>query len=309
MITYWKNGTGLHEINSPEKNCWIKVVGPNQSEIDLLTDKYLVPLDIISDILDVDERSRMETDDEWLALILRIPVYSKENGIPYYTIPFGIILLNDYVVTISLSGTELISEITTPARNKKVDFENKINFILHLFLFSAKIYLRFLKQINTETTAIEKDLALSTRNKELQKLLMMEKCLVYFITSLKSNELLLAKLRNSKFFKVNEFNEDLLEDVIIENKQAVEMANIYSDIQSGMMDAFASVISNNMNVVMKQLTSITIILMIPTLIASFYGMNIPNYLERSKYGFGQVIILSIMLSAFGLFFFRKKRWF
>jgi magnesium transporter len=137
----------------------------------------------------------------------------------------------------------------------------------------------------------------------------MEKCLVYFITSLKSNELLLAKLRNSKFFKVNEFDEDLLEDVIIENKQAVEMANIYSDIQSGMMDAFASVISNNLNVVMKQLTSITIILMIPTLIASFYGMNIPNYLERSRYGFGLVIILSVMLSGIGLFFFRKKRWF
>lgn len=309
MITYWKNGTGLHEINSPEKNCWINVVNPNQSEIDLLTGQYLVPTDIISDILDVDERSRMETDDEWLALILRIPVYSKGNGIPYYTIPFGIILLNDYVVTISLSGVELLSEITTPARNKKVDFENKINFILHLFLFSAKIYLRYLKQINTETTAIEKDLALSTRNKELQKLLMMEKCLVYFITSLKSNELLLAKLRNSKFFRVNEFNEDLLEDVIIENKQAVEMANIYSDIQSGMMDAFASVISNNMNVVIKQLTSITIILMIPTLIASFYGMNIPNYLEHSKYGFGMVIILSIVLSGIGLFFFRKKRWF
>jgi magnesium transporter len=309
MITYWKNGTGLHEINSPEKNCWINVVNPNQTEIDILTGKYLVPLDIISDILDVDERSRMEIDDEWLALILRIPVYRKENGIPYYTIPFGIILLNDYVVTICLSGAELLSEITTPARNKKVDFENKINFILHLFLFSAKIYLRYLKQINTETTSIEKDLAQSTRNKELQKLLIMEKCLVYFITSLKSNELLLAKLRNSKFFKVNEFDEDLLEDVIIENKQAVEMANIYSDIQSGMMDAFASVISNNLNVVMKQLTSITIILMIPTLIASFYGMNIPNYLERSRYGFGLVIILSVMLSGIGLFFFRKKRWF
>ena len=309
MITYWKNGTGLHEINSPEKNCWINVVNPNQSEVDILTKQYHVPSDIISDILDVDERSRMETDDEWLVLILRIPVYSKGNGVPYYTIPFGIILLNDFIVTICLSGAEVLSEITTPARYKKVDFENKINFILHIFLSSAKIYLRYLKQINTETTAIEKDLEQSTRNKELQKLLKMEKCLVFFITSLKSNELLLAKLRNSKLFRVNEFNDDLLDDVIIENKQAVEMANIYSDIQSGMMDAFASVISNNLNVVTKQLTSITIILMIPTLIASFYGMNIPNYFERSRYGFGFIIIVSVLLSGIGLFFFRKKKWF
>ncbi|OFY62201.1 MAG: magnesium transporter [Bacteroidetes bacterium RBG_13_42_15] len=309
MITYWKNGTGLHEISSPEKNCWINVVNPSQSEIEILTGKWLLPIDIISDILDVDERSRMEIDNEWLALILRIPVYNKDNGIPYDTIPFGIILLNDYVVTICISGAEMLSEITTPARNKKVDFENKINFILHIFLFSAKIYLRYLKQINTETTAVEKELVQSTRNKELQKLLRMEKCLVHFITSLKSNELLLSQLRNSKFFKVNEFNEDLLEDVIIENKQAVEMANIYSDIQSSMMDAFASVISNNMNVVIKQLTSITILLMIPTLIASFYGMNIPNYLESSKHGFALVVILSIMLSGIGLFFFWKKRWF
>ncbi len=309
MITYWKNGTGLHEINEPEKNCWINVINPDPSEIEQLTGKYQVPADIISDILDVDERSRMEIDDEWLVIIVRIPIYNRGNGLPYYTVPFGIILLNDYLVTLCISTNEVLPDITQPVRNKKVDFENKINFILHLFLSSAKIYLKYLKQINLETNSIEKDLEQSTRNKELQKLLRMEKCLVYFITSLKSNELLLAKLRNSKFFKVNEFNEDLLEDVIIENKQAVEMANIFSDIQSGMMDAFASVISNNMNVVMKQLTSITIILMIPTLIASFYGMNIPNYLEKSKYGFGLVIVLSVLLSVVGLFFFRKKRWF
>ena len=309
MITYWKNGTGLHEINAPEKNCWINVINPDQSEIDLLTGKYKVPIDIISDILDVDERSRMEIDEEWLVIIIRVPIYNRGNGLPYYTVPFGIILLNDYLVTLCISTNEVLLEITQPIRNKRIDFENKINFILHLFLSSAKVYLRYLKQINLETNSIERDLEQSTRNKELQKLLRMEKCLVYFITSLKSNELLMAKLRNSKFFKINEYNEDLLEDVIIENKQAVEMANIYSDIQSGMMDAFASVISNNLNVVMKQLTSITIILMIPTLIASFYGMNIPNYFEKSKYGFGLVIILSVLLSVIGLFFFRKKRWF
>ena len=309
MITYWKNGTDLHEINSPEKNCWINSINPTQEEIDILTGTYHVPFEIISDILDMDERSRMEIDEEWIALIMRIPIYNKGNGIPYYTIPFGLILLNDYLVSVCLSHNEILNEITQPVRNRKTDFENKINFILQIFLSSAKVYLKYLKQINVETTIIEKDLEQSTRNKELQKLLRMEKCLVYFITSLKSNELLLSKLRNSKFFNIKESNEDLLEDVIIENKQAIEMANIYSDILSGMMDAFASVISNNMNVVMKQLTSITILLMIPTLIASFYGMNIPNYFESSKWGFGIVIVLSVVLSGMGLFFFRKKRWF
>ncbi|MBN2612122.1 MAG: magnesium transporter CorA family protein [Bacteroidales bacterium] len=309
MITFWKNGTGLHEISTPEKNCWINVVNPNQAEIQQLTEKFLVPPDIVSDILDIDERSRMEIDEEWLVIIIRIPVFDRGNGLPYYTVPFGIILINSYLITLCCIQNEVLSEITQPVRNKKIDFENKINFILSLFLSSSKTYLKYLKQINAETNAIEKDLEKSTRNKELQKLLKMEKCLVYFITSLKSNELLLAKLRNSKFFNVNSYNDDLLEDVVIENKQAIEMANIFSDIQSGMMDAFASVISNNLNVVMKQLTSITIILMIPTLIASFYGMNVPNFLEKSHMGFGLVIFISVALSALGLFFFKRKKWF
>lgn len=309
MITYWKNGISLQSINLPEKNYWLNVVNPSPEEVDQLTTKYKVPPDIVSDILDVDERSRMEVDDEWIAIILRIPIYSKSNNIPYYTIPFGIILLENCIVTICLSENEVLNEITQPVRNKKIDFENNINFILHLFFAASKIYLRYLKQINAETTQIEKDLEQSTRNKELQKLLRMEKCLVFFITSLKSNELLLAKLKNSKLFKVNEYNDDLLEDATVEHKQAVEMAKIYSDILSGMMDAFASVISNNMNVVMKQLTSVTIILMIPTLVASLYGMNVPNYLENSKAGFLVVVILSIALSGIGLFFFRKKKWF
>ena len=201
MITYWKNGTGLHEINAPEKNCWINVINPDQSEIDLLTGKYKVPIDIISDILDVDERSRMEIDEEWLVIIIRVPIYNRGNGLPYYTVPFGIILLNDYLVTLCISTNEVLLEITQPIRNKRIDFENKINFILHLFLSSAKVYLRYLKQINLETNSIERDLEQSTRNKELQKLLRMEKCLVYFITSLKSNELLMAKLRNGVFWE------------------------------------------------------------------------------------------------------------
>ncbi|NJK86729.1 MAG: magnesium transporter CorA family protein [Bacteroidales bacterium] len=306
MITYWKNGYSVPKENLPESNFWINVVNPTPEEIDILVDKYKVPTDIVSDILDVDERSRMEIDDEWLVFILRIPIFSRNNGIPYYTIPFGIILLKNCIISLCLSENEVLSEITFPPRNRKIDFQNNINFILHIFFSASKIYLKYLKQINAETSQIEKDLVQSTRNKELQKLLRMEKCLVYFMTSLKSNELLLAKLRNSKFLNLNDYNEDLLEDATVEHKQAVEMANIHSDILSGMMDAFASVISNNMSVVMKQLTSVTIILMIPTLIASFYGMNVPNYFENSRFGFFYVVLLSVILSLAGLFFFRKR---
>ena len=158
------------------------------------------------------------------------------------------------------------------------------------------------------TYLIEQDLEESIKNKELNKLLKMEKCLVYFITSIKANEIVLARLRNSKKI-TSEINEDLLEDAIIENKQALEMAQIYSDIQSGMMDAFASVISNNLNVVMKQLTIISIVLMIPTLIASIFGMNVPNILETSKWGMTIIVILSLLLSYIGVIIFRKRQWF
>ena len=170
------------------------------------------------------------------------------------------------------------------------------------------MYLRYLKQINQQTATIEQDLEKSIKNRELNKLLKMEKCLVFFITSIKANEIVLAKLRNSKKI-TTEINEDLLEDAIIENKQALEMAQIYSDIQSGMMDAFASVISNNLNVVMKQLTIVSILLMIPTLIASFFGMNVPNFFETSGNAFLIIAVTSLALSFLGVVVLRKRHWF
>jgi len=194
-------------------------------------------------------------------------------------------------------------------REYRQQVSDVLNFILKLFLRSASTYMRYLKQINQQTNMIEQDLEKSIRNKELNKLLKMEKCLVYFITSLKANELILAKLRTSRKNNISEVNEDLLEDAMIENKQALDMAQIYSDIQSGMMDAFASVISNNLNVVMKQLTLISIILMIPTLIASLYGMNVPNYLENAGWAFPAILGFSGLTAYVGVYFFRKRKWF
>ncbi len=310
MITIFKSLGGYVELDKAQPECWVNVTNPDKTEISRLQDEFNVPEDIIQDILDVDERSRIEYDDNWSLVILRIPVSTPDNSVPFYTVPLGIFMTKEYTITICSSQNEVLpSEQPSLYREHYQQVKDVINFILKLFLRSANIYLKYLKQINQYTSLIEKDLEQSIRNKELNKLLKMEKCLVFFITSLKSNELVLAKLRNSKKNTLSELNEDLLEDAVIENKQALEMAQIYSDIQSGMMDAFASVISNNLNVVMKQLTSISIILMIPTLIASIYGMNVPNFMEHEIWAFPGIILLSIVMAFFGVVMFRKKKWF
>lgn len=310
MIKIYKTFGGYNELSQAQNGCWINVTNPGSDEIALLRDKYKIPEEVVSDILDADERPRIEIDDNWWLIILRIPVASPANGVPYYTVPLGIFMAEGLTISIcSLDNEVLPFEQPSLYREQYQQVEDVHNFILKLFLKSAKIYLKYLKHINQETNMIEKDLEKSIRNEELNNLLKMEKCIVYFITSLKANELVLAKFRSTKFITLSELNEDLLEDAIIENKQALEMAQIYSDIQSGMMDAFASVISNNLNVVMKQLTSISIILMIPTLIASLYGMNVPNKLEDKTWAFPFVLVLSLGVATFGVLMFRKKKWF
>ena len=309
MIKIFKTFGGYSEISKVEKNCWINVIEPTTEEIQRLSDEFKLPNDIIHDILDADERPRIEFDDEWSLIIMRIPIENKNPGVPFLTIPLGVFKNNDLTLTLCLQNNEILPiEKASPFREHYQQITDDVNFILRLFLRSGSVYLRYLKRINQQTAMIEQDLEKSIKNRELNELLKMEKCLVYFITSIKANEIVLAKLRNSK--KVTtEINEDLLEDAMIENKQALEMAQIYSDIQSGMMDAFASVISNNLNVVMKQLTLISIILMIPTLIASIFGMNVPNSLENASWAMPAIIFSSILLSILGVLLFRKKHWF
>ena len=309
MIKIFKTFGGYIEVSEPQKGCWINTVKPTQNEITKLTDEFGLPSDLINDILDQDERPRIEYEDNWTLVILRIPVEAKNNGVPFHTIPLGIFITETFTVTLCLSDNEVLPfNQPSPFREQYKQITDSINFVLQLFLRSGNLYLRYLKQINQMTSAIEQDLEKSIKNKELNKLLKMEKCLVYFITSIKANEIVLARLRNSKKI-TSEINEDLLEDAFIENKQALEMAQIYSDIQSGMMDAFASVISNNLNVVMKQLTLISIILMIPTLIASIFGMNVPNYMENSLWAMPAIILGSLILSFIGVLLFRKRQWF
>lgn len=308
MIKIFKTFGGYVEINEPQKSCWINVTNPTSGEINQLRIDYGLPTDLINDILDQDERPRIEFDDDWTLIILRIPVEVRNNGVPFHTIPLGIFITRSFTLTLCLQDNEVLPIIQpSPFRDQYKEITDSINFILRLFLRSGNLYLRFLKQINQMTSMIEQDLEKSIKNKELNKLLKMEKCLVYFITSIKANEIVLAKLRNSKKI-TTQINEDLLEDAFIENKQAREMAQIYSDIQSGMMDAFASVISNNLNVVMKQLTLISIILMIPTLIASMFGMNVPNFMEDSLWAMPLIILGSLILSILGVILFRRRQW-
>ncbi|MDI3521356.1 MAG: magnesium transporter [Anaerophaga sp.] len=309
MIKIFKTFGGYVEITEPLKGCWINVTNPSSDELNKLNVDFGLPTDLTNDILDQDERPRIEFDDDWTLIILRIPVEVENNGVPFNTIPLGIFITENFTLTLSLKDNEVLPMgQPSPFRDHYKEITDSINFILRLFLRSGNLYLRYLKQINQMTSLIEQDLEKSIKNKELNKLLKMEKCLVYFITSIKANEIVLAKLRNSKKI-TTEINEDLLEDAFIENQQALEMAQIYSDIQSGMMDAFASVISNNLNDVMKQLTLISIILMIPTLIASIFGMNVPNYMENSLWAMPAIILVSLILSFLGVIIFRKREWF
>ncbi len=309
MITYWKSQNGLIQTKQFEKDCWMNVINPTSSEISTLVNRFKVPDDLITDILDADERSRLEVEGKWLIFIMRIPIHNDSRSQPFTTIPMGVLLSGSFLMTICASENDLLKSISTFPKSRFFDTTKKSDFLLQLFMEGSTTYLKYLRQINTATGFIEKDLEKSTKNEELHKLLNMEKCLVYFITSLKSNELVLARLKNTKHPVIKDIDEDLISDAIIENRQAIEMSNIYSDILSGMMDAYASIISNNLNVIMKRLTSITIVLAIPTLVASIFGMNLTNNLEKSAYGFLYAVIIAVVLSGGGVILFRKLKWF
>ncbi len=309
MITMWKqNGKGLVRTSILERNCWIQVTSPTPLEIETIEREYNIEPDVITDILDLDERSRSERGDDYLLLIVRVPIHDPSAEVPYQTMPLGIILVSDLIITISLREAEVLKDFTEN-RIRNIDIRNRPSFIMNMFLRLAVHFLRHLKDINRQSSGVEFELQRSIRNTELVRLLSLEKSLVFFTTSLKSNELLIEKVQKTGLVRLSEDEMDLLEDVMTENKQAIEMANIYSNILSGMMDAFASVISNNLNVVMKRLTTISIVLMIPTLIASIYGMNVALPFQHSPLAFTGIVIVSVVASGIGSLFFMRKKFF
>lgn len=308
MRAFYKNNNGLIEVEAWTPNCWINVECPTKSEKKYLLDELQIPEAFYNDIADIDERPRIEVENGWTLIILRIPVKSNDVKLPFQTIPVGIVFKGEICVTISFQETEMLTDFVAYTKRKRIDIKDNFDLVLKLLLSSSVWYLKYLKQVNQKIKLAENNLEKSIKNEELQALLQIEKCLVFFMTSLKGNDILLHRIRNIKSQKEN-FDPELLEDVEIELRQAQETTNIYSDILTGTMDAYASVISNNMNTIMKQMTSISIILMIPTLIASLYGMNVPNNLENNHYGIWIIIFISSLLSLFGVLLFKRKRWF
>ncbi len=309
MITIWKQSNGtVVRTALLEKHCWINVVRPDELEIETMKREYGIPEDIIHDILDVDERSRSEKNEGYHAVIFRVPVFSGNGKVQYHTVPLGLIVTEDVFITISLTETEIIDDFFKN-RVQGVSFDKPVDILIRLFLNTSRSYLRFLNAINRQTDLLENELQRAVKNTELLKLLRMEKSLVFFITSLRANELLFQKLEKNLFHNLNEQEAELWEDTLTESRQAMEMANIHSNILSGMMDAFASVISNNLNVVMKRLTMISIILMIPTFFASVYGMNVPLPFQTSPFAFTGILVGSGILAVGSALIFTTKRMF
>ena len=309
MRTFLKNNnSGLIASNEWVENCWISIVNPTAEEQNYLLEELKIPESFYNDIADIDERPRIEIEDGWYLIIVRIPYKNSDAKLPFTTVPLGIVFKDDVFVSICFHETEMLQDFVNYTQRKNITIKNHFDLVLKLLLSSSVWFLKYLKQVNQRIKLAEDNLEKSIKNEELQALLHLEKCLVYFITSLKGNNVLFQRIKNIKNEKID-FDFDLLEDVDIELKQAQEMSNIYSDILTGMMDAYASVISNNLNVVMKRLTSISIILMIPTLIASLYGMNVPNSLENNPNGLWIILLISGILSVTGVFLFKKKNFF
>ncbi|MCU0422956.1 MAG: magnesium transporter CorA family protein [Bacteroidia bacterium] len=311
MIQIFKTENGiLQPIKQVEKDCWINLVAPSSGEIESMSAKLLIEPDLISDPLDADESPRVEQHKNCMLIVCRIPVQLSDNAdLPYITVPLGIILKRDLIITICNRETELVQTFIEQ-RLKAHHTALRERFVLQLFLRSSILYLRYLKAINNKADDIQLLLHKATRNRELLQLLSLEKSLVYFTTSLKSNELMMMRLQKlSLLSNIREVEKELIEDVVIETKQAIEMSNIYSNILSNMMGAHSSIISNNLNITIRFLTSVTIILSLPILVASLYGMNVDLPLQHTTYAFWYVMGIAIGLSGLGVMYFRKKNLF
>jgi magnesium transporter len=308
MIKFLKaDRAGLAEVAQPEPGCWINVVAPTADEIAELR-VMGIPADYLSYPLDPDERARSEREDGNLLIILRIPHYQGQGAdVPFSTLPLGIILTPDYLVTLVRVENELVEELAS-GRVRGLETAKRVRFVLHVLLHTSSRYLSQLRQMTRVIDSLEDELQESTRNREVLELLKYQKSLTYFTTALRSNELMMERLQRSQWFAAYPDDEDLLEDVITENRQAIEMTTTTSNILSSMMDAFASIISNNLNSVMKVLASITIVLSLPTMVASFFGMNVGLPFEGHRWAFLAILGISLVISCASLFVFWRRDW-
>ncbi len=310
MIQYIRStGMGLEQIEELQPGAWINVVDPSSDEIEQLTTLGL-PQDFVTYPLDIDERSRTEREDDGTLLILiRIPYYQGPRvDVPYTTIPLGIILTENYIITVSRRPNDIIQELSI-GRVRGLSTAKRNRFVLHILLMAASKFLMNLREINNRVDVLEDMIQKSSRNKEVLELLKYQKSLVYFTTALRSNQLMLDRLQRTQLFHKYPDDEDLLEDVITENQQAIEMVNISTTILSSMMDGFASIISNNQNIILKFLAAITIILSLPTIVTSFFGMNVGLPFQNNVLAWLIVIAISVSIALMVTFIFVKMDWF
>jgi magnesium transporter len=282
------------------------VTCPTEEDQQLLEEQFQIPDYFLSDISDTDERARYEYDDGWMLIILRIP-YVKEvrSRTPYTTVPLGIIHKRDVTITVCFYETNMMIDFVSFQQKRGVGFTDHVDMIFRLFLSSAVWYLKRLKQISMLVDKAKRNLDREVNNESLIGLSRLQDSLTYFTTSIRGNENLLQKLKFK--LQIDELDADLIEDVNIEMTQARETTNIYSNILESTMDTYQSIINNNMNTIMRTLTSVTIILMLPTLVASFFGMNLINGMENSPIGFVVAIVISVLISVLSLLVFRHKR--
>lgn len=309
MITIYKTVEGrLEEQKRVTQGCWINAAAPDEKEVEQLI-KWGVPREAVTSAMDIDELARIEKEDGILFIILRVPFFHGDQmDIPYTTIPMGVILLPKWIVTVCTQRTELLRE-SRKSKEHPLHTKKHNTFILHMLYNTAKLYLTYLTAINRIVDNLEDRLQQSIRNKELMLLLKYQKSLVYFSTALKTNELMIQRLQRMQLFKKYPEDQDLLDDVLTENTQAMEMNNISGNILSQMMDAFASMISNNQNDVIKILTSWTIIITLPTIVGTYYGMNVGLPFQEHPLAFWITLGISLLLALVAVFMLRRRDWF
>ena len=315
MIRYYAKEEGkLKELEEPEVGCWVNISPPfSHEELEEVAMQFDVPLDFLTDSLDIDERSRYEREDDVRLIVVNTPILNEaeeENDAIYITVPIGLIITIEHVITIT-SYENPVLQLFLDDKVKNFNIADESAFVLQILEQNVYRFLTCLKKLNLKRNLIEQELYDSSRNKELKQLLSIEKSLVYFVNTLSANELLKMKMKRTDFLHIrdDEDKSDLFEDIIIDNSQALEMANVYTNILNGTMDAYGSIISNNLNITIRRLTLITIILMVPTLVASFYGMNVPLPLEGKDYAIYIIMSLSVGLSLLVAWYFQSKRLF
>ena len=307
MRSFWNFKGGLNEIDEWRPGCFINVTCPVEDDVKYLQDELGMPDYFLTDVADTDDRARYDYDDGWLMIIVRIPhLKNISSRSPYTTIPLGIVIKNDIIITVCHQETRMMLDFISHQKRRGQGFTDAADFVFRLFLSTSVWYLKYLKQVSALIEKAKRNLDRQIDNQDLVGLSRLQDSLTYFATSIRGNETLLSKLKFR--LPVDELDAEMIEDVNIEMNQAREMTAIYINILNSTMDTYANIINNNMNKVMRLLTSLNMIIMFPTLIASLFGMNLVNGMEHVWWGFPLVAIFSILITILGFAYFRYRKW-